>query len=200
MSSSTLGIMNPIDNPETWDSVQIGGTTSPGVCHVGEWKRHHDFDIKKGKGAQGATITFVQKPPAEGSIEFELWTADHFNAWDLFLPLLKYDPTKKDIQAIDLYHPSLDAIDVHSVVCTKIGNVVHKGEQLYSITVDFLEYFPVAPKNASSTPNTSSTGNGTGKPGLNEQFKKPKNASDTSAEELLKLLQQAESPPPQAGS
>jgi len=190
---SALGQLNPIDNPQEWDVVFVSGVRSPGIIkdgNLGEWKRTHDFDIKKGKGTLGATVTFTNKPPAEGTITFMLWTAAQFAAWDSFLPLLKYDPTKKTVTAVDIYHPALDAIDVSSVVCTKIGNVVHEGKQLYSITVDFLEYFPTPALSAVSTPNQTTgspppPGN-TGDP--------PPNAATAEEKEISSLLAQATAP------
>ena len=169
---SALGQNNPLDNPAIWDFVTIAGVNSPGVIKDGalsEWKRQHEWDVKKGKGTVGATITFTSKPPAEGSITWYLWLPEHFAAWDDFLPLLQYDPTKKQAQAVDIYHPALDAIDVHSVVTTKIGNVMYEGKGLYSITVDFLEYFPAPNQNATGTPtgdfhDTSTQKAGSGPP------------------------------------
>ncbi len=190
---SALGQLNPLDNPQVWDVVVISGVTSPGVIKegsLGDWKRTHDFDVKKGKGTLGATVTFTNKPPAEGTITFMLWLAEHFAAWDAFLPLLKYDPTKKTVTAVDIYHPALDAIDVSSVVCTKIGNLVHEGKQLYSITVDFLEYFPTPAQSAVSTPNgTSGTPPPPGAPG-----NPPPNAGTAEEQEIAQLLAQATAP------
>ena len=76
------GSINPIDNPSDWDVVRVGQTVSPGLCKVGEFKRAHEFDVKKGKGTIGGTITFVGRPPAKGSIVFQLWTSGHFTSWE----------------------------------------------------------------------------------------------------------------------
>ena len=89
------GALNPIDNPQAWDVIIVGGVASPGVCSVTGFKRECEWDVKKGKGTVGATLTYVQKPPATGQFKFTLWTAAHFVAWEAFRALLKYDPTKK---------------------------------------------------------------------------------------------------------
>jgi len=136
------GAVNPLDHAQEWDVIRIGQAVSPGVCEVGEFKRAAEWDVKKGKGSLGATITFVGRPPAKGSIKFLLWDPQHFDDWDRFRPLLKYDPTKKAVQAVDIYHPSLADLNLNSVVTESIGGIVHEGKQLYSITVEFLEYFP----------------------------------------------------------
>lgn len=149
--------INPLDNPEAWDKLEVGGVESPGLALVGEFKRAHDWDVKKGKGADGATLTFNGRPPAEGSVEFQLWTRAHFTEWSEWLQLLKYDPIKKAPQPIDAWHPSLADLDINSLVTQKIGNIVHKGNQLYSVTVDFIEYLPPPKASATSTPNGSVT-------------------------------------------
>ena len=90
----TSGSIDPIANPEEWDTVSIAQTVSPGVCKVGEFKRANEWDVKKGKGTVGGTLTYVGRPPAKGSITFRLWTSAHFTAWDTFRLALLYDPTK----------------------------------------------------------------------------------------------------------
>ncbi len=151
-------ISNPLDDPLGWDVVVIGGIVSPGLAKIGDFKTKREFDVKKGKGIFGATITFVGRPPSTGSITFYLWEPAHFDAWVAFRPLFKFDPTKKAIQAIDIFHPALTEIDMNSFVCEGIGATTHEGKGLYSITVDLLEFFPPPNKNATGTPS-GSTGN-----------------------------------------
>lgn len=151
----TDAALDPITNAAAWDAVEVGGVEAPGICILSGWKRAHEWDQKKGKGGLGATITFVQRPPAKGSIEFLLWLPSHFVEWKEFRQQFKYDPTKQEPQAVDIYHPSLDDIGIHSVVCEDIGAIIHKGKGKYSITVALLEYFPPPPKSAVGTPTQS---------------------------------------------
>jgi hypothetical protein len=184
------GQIDPIGFPQVWDYVTVADHNSPGVCQVSGFRRDFEWDIKKGKGALGATISFVQRPPAKGTIKFLLWTADHFTQWDTFRPLLKYDPTKKSVQAIDLYHPSLADIDLSSVVTESIGAIVHEGQGLYSISVDFLEYFPPPKKSATGTPSgsasTAPAGTSAGAP--------PDPIADAQQKEIAALLAEAQKP------
>lgn len=183
------GSINPIDNPQAWDTVTIGQVQSPGVCKVTGFKRQNEWDIKKGKGTLGATTTYVGKPPAKGSITFQLWTAFHFAEWDEFRPLLKYDPTKKAVQAVDIYHPSLADIDLNSVIVENIGAIEHEGQQLYTITVDFIEYFPAPKKSAVGTPTSSSTTQKGTTPGS-----PPDPIADAQQKEIAALLKKASEP------
>jgi hypothetical protein len=154
--------VNPLENPQVWDAIEIGGVEAPGVCKLGTVKREYEWDVKKGKGSAGATITFVGRPPVKFSVTFYLWTVDHFTEWDDFRPLLKYTPTKKAVQAIDIWHPALADIECNSVVCEGIGAIEHDGDGLYSCSVDFLEYWPPPKASAVSTPSTSATSPGAG--------------------------------------
>ena len=97
--------MNPFDNPGAWTTLRFGQKQTPGMCVVSGFSRLYDWDIKKGKGVKGATITFTSAPPATGKVVFSMWTREHFAAWDALLPLFKYDPTKKTVSATDVYHP-----------------------------------------------------------------------------------------------
>jgi len=186
------GAVDPITQPQAWDVVLIAQQTSPGLARVGEFKRVHEFDVKKGKGTLGATTTFVGKPPAKGSIVFRLFYASHFVAWEQFRPLLKYDPTKQNIQAVDIYHPSLADIDVNSVVCESISNIVHVGNGEYNVTVEFLEYFPPPKASAVGTPTGSQANAGT--PPINKPGTPADPVADAQQKEIGDLLKQAGSP------
>jgi len=144
--------LNPIDNPQDWDVIRIGGVTSPGVCSVSDFKSKHEWDVKKGKGTYGATLTYVGRPPCQGTIKFKLWTPAHFIAWASFRDLFNYIPDRKAVTPIDIYHPALADVGLNSVVCEGVGQVVHEGEQLYSITVELIEYFPSPKANITATP------------------------------------------------
>jgi len=154
------GAIDPINNPEAWDTLRVGQTISPGVAEIGDIKTKNEWDVKKGKGVYGSTLTFVGRPPSHFSVTFKLWTADHFVKWDLFRPLFKYDPAKKAIQAIDVYHPALADIELTSVVCEGVGAVHHEGGGLYTIVVDFIEFFPAQKTSAVGTPGGSTPGKG----------------------------------------
>lgn len=193
------GLLSPIDNPQAWDVVKVGNTVSPGICMLSGFSRDNDFDKKKGKGTIGATLTFTGKPPVEGTIKFILWDNgkvggtghDHFAEWSAFVPLLKYDPTKKTITAVDVFHPSLANIDATSFVCTKLGAVVQEGDPgqgLYSVTISLCEYHTPPKKSAVGTPTTSKS-NATSGANANTA-----SAQDAQQAEIAALMAQASSP------
>lgn len=157
----SLAAIDPIANPEAWDHITIGGVASP-PCEISEGKRKHEWDIKKGKGSDGASVTYVGMQPMTFSVTFFLWDngtlgtgRNHFKEWDAFIPLLKYQATKKAVQAVDIYHPSFEGLGIKAVVTESISNVSHKGGGMYHVTVEFLEYYPPPPVSAVSTPTKS---------------------------------------------
>lgn len=160
--------LNPIGFASSWHYVTVAGERSPGAISVdgiSGFDRETGWDKKKGKGTQGATLTLTTLPPTEGSIEFQLWTSEHFVEWTAFRNLLKYNPTKKDGQAFDIYHPSLADLDVTSVVTSKISPIRHKGKGMYVVKVDFIEYLPPPPVSSVSTPASSQANNPDANPG-----------------------------------
>lgn len=165
------GYLSPVAYPRVWDVVSVGTVLSPGYCVVTGWKRSYEWDVKKGKGTIGGTSTFVQTPPAEGEITIYLWDDgtlgtghDHFLEWALFQPLLQFDPTKKTVTAITIYHPVLLALGITSVVCDEIGQIeTDKATLMSTVTCKFHEYFPPATKSAVGTAKASSSPHKIGK-------------------------------------
>ncbi len=195
---SSLASINPIDFPRSWDVVDLGGVFSPGFCTWEGWKRHNEWDRKKGKGTRGSTQTLVQQPEAQGSFVFHIWDNgtlgtghDHFAEWDAFSPLLQYDPTKKKPQAITIYHPALATLDppVNSVVVEDVEALTHVGDGMYTITVKMSEFFPVPPKSNVGTPTTAKQAPAPNSPGV-----QPVAAEDEYQKQIADLLAKAQQP------
>jgi len=186
---------DPIQNPRDEDAFRIGSVLSPGLAILSGFKRGYGWEVKKGKGVKGSTSTLNEFPPCEGAAEILLWESEHFTAWESFQRLLKYDPTRKDVVALDWYHPSTESIELRSVVCKGIGARIHKGQGLYSITVEFLEYHPPPPKSAVQTP-TGSKSNGTGGSGSGSGAgaKSTDPVADAKQAEIKRLLDEARKP------
>jgi len=183
-------VLNPIDHPQEWDSVTIAGQRSPGLCELDGFDRKHDWDRKKGKGAAGETITFTQKPAAEGKLTFTFWLREHFTAWATFRALFKYDPTKKAPSPFDIFHPTLADNDIKSVVCGSLGGLKHVGGGKYQVVVELLEYNPPPPKSAVSTPDGSKS-NTKQTPATGAQ---PDPIADAQQAQIAALLDEAKKP------
>ena len=156
--------VDPITDPSAWDAVEVASVEYP-YCEVTGFKRAHKWDVKEGKGAFGATISFVNEPLAEGDVKFYAWEAQHFKTFDAILQQLKYNPAKKQTNAVDIYHPALVDIDAHSFVGTEIGIWEHQGEGEYTRTVHFQEYRPAPKTSAVATPTMSTSNDPKATPG-----------------------------------
>jgi hypothetical protein len=198
--SNAAGILSPLANPTAYDVVVVGGVTSPGVCFLSGFKRIQGFDKKIGKGTIGVTPTMTTSPPCYGHIKFVLWDdgvasktgVNQFANMGPFLAQLKYDPTKQNIKAIDVYHPSLAAIDAVAFVCEELGALEQEGEpgqQLYSLTIKLSEYKPPPPQAAVSTPSTTISNTGTDKAGP-----PPDPIGDAQQAQIANLLAKAAQP------
>lgn len=184
--------LSPLLYPDAWNKVEIAGRECPGICVVSGFVRNFGWDIKKGKGTKGATLTLNEFPPAEGKIVFSLWTQNHFDEWVEFRKLFLYDPPKTKGGPVDIYHPSLADIEITSVVCKSLSPVQHKGKGLYEITGDFIEYLPPPPVAKVSTADGSKSNTGFkagGDPG-----DKDKKVADEQQAQIKKLLEEAKKP------
>lgn len=155
-----------IDNAQDLDVIAVSGVNSPGLVTLSGFKRENKFDVKEGKGAFGSTTTYVGRPPAKGTLTFRAWTNDQFDAWNDFLPLFQYNPTKKSVTAVEVYHPLLADLEIHSVVATSVSAWENDGTLLWTRTIELLEYFPAPKVNATSTPSGSQTNDPNAQPGI----------------------------------
>jgi len=186
------GVLDPITQAQGWHVVYITGQPSPGVIDVDGiegFDRETGWDIKAGKGSQGATLTLKSKPPSQGKIRFLAWLPQHFEEWVAFVPLLKYQPDKSQDQALEIYHPALADVGIISVVVHKLGLFRHVGRGKYTRTIEFIEWTPPPKTSIVTTPtraNVSSPKNVPGEP--------PDPIADAQQAEIAKLLAQAAAP------
>jgi hypothetical protein len=152
---TSSGFPDPITNPKAWSVLYIGNTASPGIIDkdgIQGFARKIGWDVKKGKGAKGATMTLESAPPSTGSFRFVASTPADFVAWDSFLPLLKYTNVIADKQAVAIYHPCLVDVGVSAVVVEEITPWRHVGLGKYVRTISFIEWTPPPKKSIVATP------------------------------------------------
>lgn len=188
---------DPFSAPQDYDFVKIDGVENPGIIApkgISGFKRETEWDVKKGKGTKGGTATLSQLPPAKGSIKFLLYSKFHCEAWDqIYRARFKFDPTKKTKNAVDIYHPALAKLDIHSVVTESIGPETPEGLGIWSITVELLEYLPQPKKTVTSTPN-GSTSTGTKSGSANGGAPGDDPIADAQQREIARLMAEAQKP------
>lgn len=156
--------VNPIVTPEAYNYAKLGGVRTPGVIPKGGvsgFKRSTEWEVKKGKGATGATVTDAGDSLVEGSIKMLLWRADDpddFADWDAFREMLR--AARKKGTALDIEHPDINDLECNSVVIKNIGQRVDEGKGLSSVTIEVIEYRKAKPQGG--TPAGSEAGVRTG--------------------------------------
>lgn len=166
--------VSPLADPGNYDVAVIAGIRSPGICEVTGANRKFIWDEKQTAGAQGATITYRGWALAKPKIKFKLWTDALIRQfYDEFVPALAYDATKQSPKPVDVYHPKLFANDIFWLVTQDIGDLTDEGAQLWTVTVEFLEYRQAKANNTTTTPttaNNSGTGNSATKPSVEDEL------------------------------
>lgn len=179
--------VSPLENPAEYDRVVVAGITTGGIVEVTGAERKFNWDVKKSAGSQGQTITYRGWDLAKPKLKFKFWRSDQIDTfYQQVIPALYYDAEKTSPQPVDIYHPKLFANQILWIVTESIGDLVDDGAQLWTVTIDALEYRKATSKNATATPSTANTAqNGAGtKPTvlddqdreiqkLYEEFRKP---------------------------
>ncbi len=160
---------NPIDDPELYDSVELGGVRSPGVVTITGHDRKHGWDVKKGAGQAGATTTRTSDDPIEFTCTFKLSDEEDFAAWPAFAAVVNSTVVGQSATARDIYHPDLAENDIKSVVKSTMMGTVHDGMGGQTRAVKFLEYKP--PRKAGGTPSGSKAGSKATAPDPNQAAK-----------------------------
>lgn len=183
---------NPLRNPEAFDKLVAAGISNPGLFQlVDGGGRPFKWDIKDVAGAQGATETYRGWRPSEGiHARFVFWTAEQIDEFfTTYLPLFEIDGTKTSATPVAVQHPVLNANNIFAVVAKEIGPLVdvERGKQLWSVTLELIEFRPAKKANVTKTPDKASE-DGTGK-----REPSPQDAQD---QEIAALLAEANKPFP----
>lgn len=134
--------INPLDDPEVYDHIELGGVESPGVVKITGHNREIGWDVKKGSGQSGATTTRSSDEPARFTCAFTLSDREDFDDWPAFLEVAKSTVSGKTPKAVDIYHPDLAENGIQSVVLAKVLGTVHDGLGGQVRSIEFLEYRP----------------------------------------------------------
>ncbi len=152
--------LDPIKNSNLWHAFTLKGISSPGTIAKGGhkgFKRETGWDVKKGKGTKGATLTLTSQPPAKGSFTLQLFTTQDFADWDAFvLNVLSIDPEIQKATGLAIYYPGLSSIGVTEVVVAHYTAPEHMGKGMYHVTIDLVEWSQPPPANVTSTPDSTS--------------------------------------------
>ncbi len=127
-----------------WMFYTLSGLKSPGTIPRGGikgFKRETGWDIKKGKGTAGATLTLKDKPPCEGTITVQLLTAQDFTDWDNFVSqVLTIPEQNQQANGLSIFHPSFSSIGLTTVVVKHFSPPEEQRPGLYYASIEFIEW------------------------------------------------------------
>ena len=153
--SAPTGTVSPISNARAWHAMKIAGQVTPGTIPRGGikgFKRETGWDIKRGKGTQGATLTLKTMPPVEGVVTLQLFTDQDFINWDNFVErVLSITPAKQSVSGLTIYYPGFASIGLTAVVVKDYSPPEHQGKGLYHCTIQLIEWQPPPPVSIVST-------------------------------------------------
>lgn len=142
--------MNPIRTPI--DYIILSGKRSPGIADLptgGESPQK--WDERAGYGVSGAFLVFTGDGLAAFTVKIRLYTAEDFDAWTSFQPLVAAPPRGKRPKAKDIWHPFLEAHDIRSVVVENWKGPTQTADGEWTIEIDFKQWRG-APKPALAKP------------------------------------------------
>jgi len=129
-----------------WIQATLSGVPTPGTIArdgMRGFERKTGWDIKKGKGVQGATLTLKDAPPVVGSVTLQLVTAQDFSDYDDFVEqVLSLSPTAQSANGLSWYYPEHSAIGLTTVVVQHYTGPKNKGGGMYHATFELLEWSP----------------------------------------------------------
>ena len=141
---------NPIDDEDLFNSLELGGTNSPGIVKsITGHDRNITWDVKEGSGQKGASSTLKAVPLRVITVTFYLATEADIGGWPTFRALCLSTTSGKKPIALDVYHPDLSVVGISSVVLASMGGPVHDGRGGQTIAVQFQEYAPPKRKGGS---------------------------------------------------
>jgi hypothetical protein len=143
-------MINPIEFEDLYDSIILGGVTSPGKVTLSGHDRKIGWKVNEAQGQAGATMSRTSEPPVEFTASFYLADAEDIDAWPAFDGLIRSTVSGPKPKALDIYHPDLVTNRIVSIVLSSFGGVVHDGKGGQTIAVKLQEYRP--PKAAAGTP------------------------------------------------
>jgi len=158
----------PMDNPELYYRATIGGVLTPGAIAKGGitgWGLETDIEVKKGKGANDATLTDTGDKPPTGTIKIQLWRRgegddpNDFDDWQAFFLMLR--AARKAKKALDIVHPIINLQEVRSVLVKNIGALTDAGAGLWTVELELIKWVP-DPPSAGGTPAGSQDKDGNG--------------------------------------
>lgn len=129
----------PQDDPDAWDTVELGGIALPGICRVSV-RRSNELDVKKPKGKDGSSITFQGKNPAKVVIFCSVSTAQEFR--DLRAALDLIQPQADGPGGVPISHPKCTFWRIPSVFIEDFEDTDNQKGDEVTVKISAVEFRP----------------------------------------------------------
>lgn len=143
---------DPINDPELFAVIDLGGVTSPGTVTLSGHDDVVEWDVKAAEGQKGASMTRKGTKPTAFKASIFMATEEQIGQWPAFRDAVNAT-VKGTTTAVDIYHPDLATQGITSVVKGTIGGTTYDGKGGQTIVVTFQVYAP--PVAAGGSPNGS---------------------------------------------
>lgn len=142
-----MAALNPISDPEAYDTFGIGPAVWSGKVEVVGAGDPREWDKVKGQGTSGATTKYTGDGLPEFGVRFYMWEPEHFDAFERDIrPLLAKPKPNQKPKALEVDYPELAKLGIRRVVVTNVGQLeVGDDSGLYFYTVSFLVFRPAKP-------------------------------------------------------
>jgi hypothetical protein len=148
------------------DYIILDGVKSPGRATISGAGKPREWDIRKGYGYSGATVTFTGEGLSKFEVLIELWLPKHFAEWNRFSKHVLSKSPRRGVSgkspSLKIEHPVLemDPLKITDVVIEDVSQFEQDDEGMWSCKIKFIQYRAPLPALASAgapTPSVSAT-------------------------------------------
>lgn len=143
-----IELLDPNDDPEAWDFIEVGGVRSPGPCGLpASVFRQLKWEAQQSLGFTGAFLVYRGEELATLSYTMRLWSAEHWKDGGAFYDMLVEGYKRRQNKLLRLEDPAIRPLGFNRVVVEAIGSLVRKedGSSLYTAEFRLKHYKKRAP-------------------------------------------------------
>lgn len=135
-------IPSPTQDPDSWDTVVIGGVVLPGIATPQGVKSPRELDVQKAKGKTKATVKDNGNPPRKPRIVWQFDATDDVQ-WTAAMKVIDevIEPRKetKALSPVEVIHPLFTRHQIRTCLIQDYDgpNIEHG---LATVTIELLEY------------------------------------------------------------
>lgn len=131
---------SPLDEPGTWDYVQIEDVRLPCLGNLPDASVGRKVDAKGKAGSDSVTITDKGQDVNEVKITLTFWLPEHFQTWDEIKDLVCARRRASERRPLSVYHPALAQLGINSIYTKKVSALKFKSVGMYEVTIEAYEY------------------------------------------------------------